>query len=435
MNWTLRRTMKTDFRFLGALPALLLLHAGGAAAGTLHGTVKNGTTGKPAAGVQLILLELKSGMQPVANAKSNAQGEFTLENPGIGAQPMLLRAVFNDINFHQPVPPGKSEVEITVYEPTRDPKTISVISRIVFFQPNGSALTVGEEFAVQNNSQPPKAFFQPGGNFEFKIPENAKLLQVAASGSAGMPVVQAPIDKTGGKYAVAYAFRPGESTIRYSYELPYAGNVATVPVESQYGAGRLLVVAPPTMQISGAELQPGGQEQGMNIYGRENVAANTVLSVSVSGTAPPPTDNNAPAGQGRDAPENASGNVQVIPGRLDVLKWPLIGGFAVLFALGAFLLARKPVAIAVPVGRGSAPVAPAASAASASQSPPARAQAATLPAANLAEMDAQVGTSLDSLKEKLFRLELRRQAGTITEEEYTRERSRAEQVLRDLLRG
>jgi hypothetical protein len=430
--------MKRSFSLVGIVAALLFLQAGAARAGTLRGTVKNGTTGKPAAGVQLILLQLQGGMQPVANAKSDAQGQFTIENAGIGAQPMLLRAVFNDINFHQPVPPGKSEVDITVYEPTRDPKTISVISRIVFFQPNGSALTVGEEFAVQNNSQPPKAFFQPGGNFEFKIPENAKLQQVAASGSAGMPVVQAPIDKTGGKYAIAYAFRPGESTIRYSYELPYAGNAATVAVESLYGVGRLLVVAPPTMQISGAELQPGGQEQGMNIYGRENVAANTALSVSVSGTAPPPTDSNAPAAQGRDAPESAGGSIQVVPGRLDVLKWPLIGGFAVLFALGAFLLARKPAAMVVPVGANpSAAVAtaplPAASASQSPAIPPVRAQAASAP--GLAEMDAQVGTSLDSLKERLFRLELRHQAGTISEEEYARERSRAEQVLRDLLRG
>jgi hypothetical protein len=421
--------MKGRFCLVGVVAALLFLQPGAAWAGTLRGTVKNGTTGKPAAGVQLILLQLQGGMQPVANAKSDAQGQFTIENAGIGAQPMLLRAVFNDINFHQPVPPGKSEVDITVYEPTKDPKTISVISRIVFFQPNGPALTVGEEFAVQNNSQPPKAFFQPGGNFEFKIPENAKLQQVAASGSAGMPVVQAPIDKTGGKYAIAYAFRPGESTIRYSYELPYAGNAATVPVESPYGAGRLLVVAPPTMQISGAELQPGGQEQGMNIYGRENVAANTALLVSVSGTAPPPTDNSAPAAQGRDAPESAGGSIQVVPGRLDVLKWPLIGGFAVLFVLGAFLLARKPATTLVPVRADAL-------AASVPQSlaiPPIRVQATSAP--GLAEMDAQVGTSLDSLKERLFRLELRHQAGTISEEEYARERSRAEQVLRDLLRG
>ena len=416
--------MSRALRLSGFFAALLFVHVELAAAGTLHGTVKNGTTGKPAAGVQLILLQLQGGMQPVANTKSDSQGQFTIDNAGIGAQPMLLRAVYNDINFHQPVPPGKTDVDITVYEATKDPKSISVVSHIVFFQPNGSALTVGEEYAVQNNSQPPKAFFLPGGNFEFKIPENAKLQQVAASGSAGMPVVQAPIDKTHGKYAVAYAFRPGESSIRYSYEVGYPDNATTVPVQSPYGTGRLLVVAPPSMQISGGELQPGGQEQGMNIYGRESVAANTAVAVNVSGTAPAQADNNAPPQQGRDAQEGAGGNIQVVPGRLDVLKWPLLGGFAVLFVMGAILLTRKQVVVA-PVSATALP------AAAAVAPPPAR----SAPPSNLAEVDAQVGTSLDSLKEKIFRLELRRQAGTISEEEYAQERSKAEQVLRDLLRG
>ncbi len=36
-----------------------------------------------------------------------------------------------------------------------------------------------------------------------------------------MPVVQAPIDKTKGHFAIAYAFRPGENIVRYSYEIPY----------------------------------------------------------------------------------------------------------------------------------------------------------------------------------------------------------------------
>ena len=43
--------------------------------------------------------------------------------------------------------------------------------------------------------------------------------------------------------------------------------------------------------------------------------------------------------------------------------------------------------------------------------------------------------SLDGLKDRLFRLELRRQAGTISEEDYARERSRTEQILRELVRG
>jgi hypothetical protein len=55
--------------------------------------------------------------------------------------------------------------------------------------------------------------------------------------------------------------------------------------------------------------------------------------------------------------------------------------------------------------------------------------------AKLADVDAAVGTSLDALKDTLFRLELRRQAGTITEAEYNQERARAEKVLRDLVRG
>jgi hypothetical protein len=46
-----------------------------------------------------------------------------------------------------------------------------------------------------------------------------------------------------------------------------------------------------------------------------------------------------------------------------------------------------------------------------------------------------VVTSLDYLKEQLFRLELRHQAGTISDEEYASERARAEKVLRDLVRG
>ena len=43
--------------------------------------------------------------------------------------------------------------------------------------------------------------------------------------------------------------------------------------------------------------------------------------------------------------------------------------------------------------------------------------------------------SLDSLKDEVFRLELRRQAGTISEEEYAREKARIDKLLRDLVKG
>jgi hypothetical protein len=392
-------------------------------AGVLHGTVRNGTTGKAVGGVEVILLQLQGGMQPVGNSKTDAQGQFTFDNPSVGAQPMLVRAVFKGINFHTALPPGRNDIEVAVFEPSKDPKTIAVNSRIVFFQPDGGKLTVGEEYAIQNTSQPPQAFFRSDGNFEFSIPEDAQLQQVAAAGPAGMPVVQAPIDKKKGRYAISFAFRPGQNTVRYSYQVPYPGNAATVSVPTVYPTARLLVVAPPTMQISGDGLEAGGQEQGMNVYGREGLLPNTVVAVSVSGTAPPlQAGAGDGGGRGQDAPGNAATvSVQQIPGRLDVLKWPLIGGFGALFALGAGLLARKPV---VAMAGGSAQPFGASDV-----------HASKPSSAAMAQVDAAVSTSLDALKDQIFRLELRRQAGTISEQEYAQERARAEKVLRDLVRG
>ncbi len=418
------------------LAVLLFASLGIAKAGTVHGTVKNGTTGKPATGIEVILIQLQGGMQPVSSSKTDAQGQFSFDHPSLGAQPMLVRAVYRGVNFHQPVPPGTNELQIEVFDPTPDAKTITVPSRIVIFQPDGASLIVGEEFSVQNHSQPPQAYYRADGNFEFKLPDKADLQQVAAWGPSGMPVVQTTIDHGKNRYALAFAFRPGESGVRYSYKLPYPGNTATVKIPSVYPGGRLMVVAPPTVQVIGDGLQPAGQEQGMNLYERTSVPANAMVTVNLSGTAPPPSAGASADSRGQgggDAPQGGAqqgASIQAIPGRLDVLKWPLIAGFAGVFALGAILLARKPVAIIASVAGGEAQQLSKAEFAKDSSSSEMRS-----PSGAMSQVDAAVNMSLDSLKDTLFRLELRRQAGTISEEEYGRERARAEKVLRDLLRG
>ena len=436
----MRRLCTARLALLSALIATPLTFA---EAGTVHGTVVNGTTGKPATGIELTLVQLQGGMQEVAHSKSGAQGEFTFDHPGIGAQPMLVRAVYHGINFNRALPPGTSTAQVDIYEPTKDAKTISVPSHVVILQPNGATMIVGEEYQIENKSQPPVAFYKTEGSFDFALPEKGQLQQVSAAGPAGMPVVQLPIDKKNNRYSIAFAFRPGESSVRFSYELPYTGNAATVRIPTIYPGSRLLVAAPPSVQISGDGLAPGGQEQGMSLYGRQDVPAGTIVAVSVSGTAPAPDANAGgdQSQQGRDAQqgggESAGVSIQQVPGRLDVLKWPLIAGFVCVFALGAILLARKPV------------VAPAGTAADTEKVPPVKqkkfkpsaAAAPTAPAAptngeaSMAEVDAAIGTSLDALKERLFRLELRHQAGTISEDEYAQERARAEKVLRDLVRG
>jgi hypothetical protein len=440
--------MKRRSLRLFAIATFILSSFTTAQGGTVRGTVKNGTTGQPAAGIDLTLVQPMGGMQEVAHAKSGAQGEFTFDNPNLGAQPMLVRATYHGIHFNQMVPPGISTVQVDIFEPSKDAKTINVPMHVVVFQPNGTTLVVGEEYQIENKSRPPLAYYRSEGNFDFTLPEKGQLQQVSAAGPAGMPVVQLPIDQKNNHYSIAYAFRPGESSVRLSYELPYADNTATVKIPTIYPGGRLLVVAPPTVQVSGDGLVAGGQEQGMNLYGRQDVPAGTLVAVSVSGTAPPPGADQGQ--QGRDAQQGsgeASGvSIQAVPGRLDTLKWPLLGVFAVVFALFAFLLARKPVVVVSGPGTGAeelpAPKKPKKSssqAESVSASTPVLSPVTAATPSNgtstLAEVDAAIGTSLDALKERLFRLELRRQAGTISEEEYSRERTQAEKVLRDLVRG
>ncbi len=422
-----------------------------AQAGTVRGTVKNGTTGQPAAGVELTLVQPMGGMQELAHAKSGPQGEFTFDNPNLGAQPMLVRASYRGVNFNSAVPPGSgaSTVQVDIFEPSKDPKTINVPSHFVIFQPSGATLKVAEEYQIENKSQPPQAYFRTDGTFDFALPEQGELQRVDAAGPTGMPVQQLPIHKKKNRYSIAFAFRPGDNSVRYSYDLPYSNNAATLKIPTIYPGGRLVVVAPPSMQVSGDGFAAAGQEQGMNLYVREDVPAGGLVAVNVSGTAPVPSaDANGGADQGpqgRDAQqsgaESGGATIQAVPGRLDVLKWPLIGLFALVFGLLAFLLARKPVVAVAGADIAAADV-PAANSKKSKLKSAAASPHATVTAkgssngpSNLAEVDAAIGTSLDALKESLFRLELRHQAGTISEEEYARERARAEKVLRDLVRG
>src|SRR5258708_34037572 len=119
------------------LGALVLAPLAMAEAGTVRGTVMNGTTGKAAAGIELTLIQLQGGMQEVAHSKSGAQGEFTFDHPGLGAQPMLVRAVYHGVNFNRAVPPGTSTTQLDIYEASKDGKTINVPSPAVIVQPTG----------------------------------------------------------------------------------------------------------------------------------------------------------------------------------------------------------------------------------------------------------------------------------------------------------
>jgi hypothetical protein len=427
--------------------ALLMLLSVAAQAGTVSGVVHNGTNGnKNAPGVDVLLIQLQGGMSVVANTKTDSDGRYHFDNPGIGLGPMLIRAVYRGVFFHQPLTPGTSTVDVTVYEPTTNPAAIQVPLRLLVFQPNADKLMVGEEYSIQNNSNPPAAYFKQDGNFEFTIPQGAELDQVSTFGPMGMPVRQGTIDKGKGRYSISYAFQPGQNGVRISYIIPYTGNQAKFRESTTYDAARVLLVIPPTMQVASMGFTAAGTEQGFNVFSKESMKTGTNFDVSVSGTAPPPAEasaSNAPQDQANGHESSPETTVETAPARIGDEKWILLGGLAAIFAVGVGLLLRKPIPeIAATAAQTSTPKplkgrkAQRAEQAAQTASPAAQVKVAPpAPPPPMERIKQEVNSNLDSLKDTLLRLELRRQAGTITDTEYALERGRAEQLLRDLVQG
>src|SRR6185437_1313148 len=83
----------------------ILFLAANSWAAKLGGTITNGTTGKPSAGDEVILIKLAAGMEEAGHTKTDAQGKFSFsfdDDKGMH----LVRAIHQGVTYNQPAPPG-----------------------------------------------------------------------------------------------------------------------------------------------------------------------------------------------------------------------------------------------------------------------------------------------------------------------------------------
>src|SRR6202035_2129122 len=132
----------------------LLLLAPFASAQTLTGTVKNSTTGKPAASDDVVLLSLGQGMEEAGRTKTDAKGKFSLKLDAQG--PHLVRVIHQEVTYHRMAPPGTTSVAVEVYDVSKKVEGIEVVADIMRFQAGQGQLQVERTFAVNNNSKPPR---------------------------------------------------------------------------------------------------------------------------------------------------------------------------------------------------------------------------------------------------------------------------------------
>ena len=377
-----------------------------AGAQLLTGTATNGTTNKPAAGDEIILINLSSGMEVSAD----------------GAGPHLIRAIHQGVTYHQMAPPGTNSVEVQVYDVAKKITELSMTADVLRFEADSGQLHGKRLFAVNNASAPAKTQMNDH-NFEFYLPEGAKLESAQARAPNGQPIVaEATPQSEKNRFAIAFPLRPGETQFQVEFTLPYSGSIKIDP-KPLYPAQHVVVVIPKTMQFIAANpsqfqsMQDPGQSDTI-VQVAQQTQAGQSLPFTISGTG---TISESPAqvasgaaqqAQGRDnRPGGGLGAPIDAPDPLQQYRWPILIGFALILAVGAWVvMKRQPSTGAAPAASIADPRIPTHSAAS------------FVPSTKSAML-------LEALKEEMFQLELERRQGKIAPAEYEKAKAALDQTL------
>ncbi len=427
MNLPPRNFAVAGILMLGMSPLL--------SAATLTGTVRNGTTGKPAGGDEVVLLQLGEGMQEAGRTKTDLKGNFSF-NVGDDGGPHLVRAIHQGVTYHKMAPPGTTSADIDVFDVSKKVADISVTADVMRFQAQGNELQGIRLFAVSNDSKPPRTQMNDA-NFEFFLPDNAEVDQGIAMTAGGQPITSAPVPQhQKNRYAFVFPLRPGTTQFQVVYHLPYSGQLSVDP-KALYPAQHFVVMLPKTMQFSGA---PGTAFKSMQdpkqsdavVQVVSNTQATDPLAFSISGTGTLP-DESAGGQQSAQSGGGGMGNSDNRPGGglgppidapdpLEKYRWYILGGFALVLAAGAVYIAKRPQ----PAGAADydAPT---------PETRETRTAARTI-AVPSSESAPSPNKLLDALKDEIFQLEMEHKQGKITQAEYDKAKAALDQTLERALK-
>ncbi len=425
-----------------------------AAAQNITGTVTNGTTGKPAAGDQVELLSLSQGMQVIGNAKTDAQGRFSFPAPSDTQAPHMVRATHDGVSYFPeggPLMPGSTTANLTIYDSAKKVDGLSQTVEVYRFQSGGKQLDGVILYALSNKSAPPRTEASDKGTFEVVLPAGAEIESAQARGPGGQPIAtETSAGSEKDHYFLTYPLRPGETQFQIAFHMPYSGDASFSP-KPMRDVQHFVVMTPKSMSFEAKNAQSFQQMQDAQatIMVATNVKAGQDLSFRVGGTGDFPAET-AQGGQGGQAPDAGGGAMGGggsqaaandnrpggglgapidAPDPLHDYRVYILGAFALVLLMGGFYIVSRsnrpqPAMAGGGVG-GKVEV----------DSPEAAAAFADFvePAAPARDRNALL---LEAMKEELFQLEIDRQQGKLTPEEYTKAKAALDETIkRALARG
>ena len=251
----------------------------------ISGTVMNGTTGQPQAGITVMVLRMTpQGPQPGGSVKADAQGKFTLEGGVEG--PTLVRATLDGVTYNHVLAPGMPSEGITleIYNASKEAGGAKVSKHMILFEPTVDQMVVNEAFIVSNTGK--TAWNDPGnGTLHFFVPPTVQgEVQVSATPPGGQPLRQ-PVEKTGQANIskINFPMRPGESRIDLNYTVPYKEGTSYAGKIASKDDNTYLIV-PSTVTMKGDNLSDLGQEPRTkaHIYGLKGTEFQVQLTGAVS---------------------------------------------------------------------------------------------------------------------------------------------------------
>jgi len=395
-----------------------------AQAAQITGTVTNKTSGKPAAGDSVVLVDVQAGMAEVAHATTDAQGRYSINTPGSG--PYLVRVTHQGAGYFIAAPQGGGPGDIPVYDVAAKVEGVSIEADVIEVETDNGQLRVTERYFVHNTSSPPRTEWSPR-TFQISLPPEAVVAGVAAQRPTGLPT-SVKLEPAGakGQYAFNFPIQPDEgekdTLFQIEYTVPYGSGSFTFHPRLALPAQNIGVLLPKSMLFkagSGSVFQSVPEDPNVQTLVAKNITPGQALEFTVSGTGSMPRQ-----AQGGAQPGDAGGQAQGTPGGgigepintpdpLSKYKWWILGALALLLAAAAAFLLRKPAG------------APAAGAAY--QPGFAAAPISVSPAAKNTAL-------LNALKDELFALESEKLSGKIKPEEYAEAKAALETVLKRALK-
>jgi hypothetical protein len=334
-------TKPVRFRWfnLAALVAALAFAASASAQGVhVEGRVTNGTTNRPVANAEVLLLTPRPqvGMQLITKVTADASGHFVISQGDLDPNTFYLVQVnAGDVPYHFPIRPGtgtNATVDATVYDTTRSDAALRVSLLRIMVQANGDKAQVQQEYRVENDSNPLRTYDSTAGTFRFRLPSDVSKPSIAVTGLMNMQIPQTPTPgKSPDEFVLHYPFKPGQTTVTVRYDADYSASSGfNLNADVPYPVDRAeLYTMPANLQVKSALFKPAGRDDANDIQSLavEKVPRNADLTATLSGEA-------ALSQQAQE--QQGESKVKVVPNPMTKLGVPLLACFllVLLWALG-----------------------------------------------------------------------------------------------------